>query len=291
MVENSLATVEADKPCADATSQFIGLIFTGGIGDVLLSLSALPWLSMAHPGRTFQAAYCHPEPQSPIANEVKNLLSAQPAIIKSRCTENIEAAIHSWRNCCKRTYNLSPCYFFTLFFRHAFPNLSLTLPPDCCEVVKALTRKIGKDFIIAHPFSGHPEYNWSVASWERLMELDYGSLPWVLLGGPNEPLLRGNATDLRGKLSLCQTLAVAQASSGAVVARSFVGIATTTLGIPTVTLTSAVKLHEMTHYYPQIEPSKRKTFSFVPLASNPLNVLQTLANLDAKGGGQKGIEA
>lgn len=282
MIENESAPSNHDGPCADEPLRFIGLIFTGGIGDVLLSLSALQWLNMAHPGSIFQAAYCHPEPQSSIAMEVKRLIAAQPRIRESRCSVNPESAIHSWGSLCTRTYNLSPCHFFTSFFRHAYPNLSFTLPADCDGTVKNLMSILGNDYLIVHPFSGHSEYNWKATDWDRLIALNYRSLPWVILGGPNEPSLRPKVTDLRGKLSLCQTLAVAQASRGAVVARSFVGIATTNFGIPTVTLTPAVKLHEMTPYYPPLCASTAPTFSFATLSSAPENVLKALSVLDAR---------
>ena len=223
----------------------LGLLIEYGIGDVLTSFAALRWLRMAYPGRPFVALLWSDSPHR-LAG-MKNVAESHPLIEAVETVDRIDDIARRFPGL--EFINISPWHFLNRHTREMYAKLDYVLTPDDLAVAKRQLAALPAAPVVLQPVASKPAVNWPIASWQRLIHLLAERFPVVLVGGPDETRLDG-ALDLRGALTVRETMAVALRSCAAVTARSFLSIVTTDARVPTLIMTPTDRLHELDYAYP-----------------------------------------
>lgn len=231
---------------ARAPNQVIGLVIESGIGDVLTSMCALRWVRMAYPGRTLEIFICSESPAR--AAGMVNVAESHPDISAVHVVHDVGCIARQYP--AHRIINFSPWQYLNRHSREVFARLDYHLPAEDHAVATEFLSAVPTPPIVLQPIASNPQVNWPVERWAELARLIEQRYPVVLVGGPGEPTISSTAIDLRGQLTVRQSLAVALRARGAILARSFLSIATMDACIPTIVMTPRTRLHELEYAYP-----------------------------------------
>jgi len=223
----------------------IGLLIENGIGDVLTSFCTLPWLRKAYPQEQFHVLISTPDPNRRAG--MRNIAESHPDITAVHDVTTSNAA-HEYSGL--HIINISPWHFLNPYSREFFSKLSYFIDPHDHQVATKHLQYCGRPLIVIQPFSSNPLVNWSAERWQQLVWLLSTSFSVVLVGGSKEAIIDGVNTDVRGQLTVRETIAVALQATAVVTARSFLSIATMDASIPTLVMTPPSRLHELEYAYP-----------------------------------------
>lgn len=263
----------------------IGLFFDGGIGDALVSLTTLCWLRKAHPRSTFVALVRGRS--SAHARSLAEVVETHPDVSEVR-TSAPPAPKQNLFDGWHRVYSVFPPAFVTPYFRNCHPALEYHLTPQDVDVARNAVRQLGAPIVVLHPFGSESRFNWPVERWRELARILSRQRPTVVVGGPQEPPIPEARLDLRGLLTVRQTLALVRQSAGVIAARSFVSIAAADASLPTIVLTPPIDLQVLSDYYFPASYLASPTLAFMDTACAPTEVAAHLS-LDAGGSATRGV--